>query len=73
MTTKLNHSPELTCISCEDPGMSDGARLTSAFAAQALLDLDEPSETPDRLTQEPRANTTTTARPCDSARACYCC
>jgi len=71
MTTKPNHSPELTCIGCEDPGMSEGARITSEFAAKALLNIDEPSETPDRLPMpHPQQQT---ARPCDNSRACYCC
>ena len=44
----MNNKLKLTYIGCEDPEMSDGARLTSEFAAQILATIDEPTETLDR-------------------------
>ncbi len=64
----MNKRPEVTCVSCEDCGMSEGALQTSFRAAQLLAEVNEPTETPDRN----KSDIDLTRRPCDGARSCDC-
>lgn len=44
----MNQEPIVTCIGCEDPEISAGARETTLHAAYMLASIDEPTETPDQ-------------------------
>lgn len=49
----MNQEPIVTCIGCEDPEISAGARETTLHAAYMLASIDEPTETPDQQTKPP--------------------
>ncbi len=67
----MNKRPVALCVGSEEE-MSRGALETSFRAAQLLAEVNEPSETPDRLTKDEPKQVDLTRRPCDGTRSCYC-